>query len=278
MRGVGTWAAAAVALAAVVFSGMAIASVAAQEPGRLYITGVGSSIAAYDMVQVTVEIDTEERSTDADTASRVQSKQQSASQDFLAQLEQSAGVPPANVTTSGLSLNPITNWTDGQSVVVGYKASSTVIVDVSTEDPGLLPKIYELALSFQSFDEDVQVSVQNFNPYVSDELKDAMEQELFDSAMARATKRALMFAKGAGRSLGPVIRMSDSPLSEDSISDPPQPLYSNFDNNARAVFAAPEADMGAGDNGAGISLGKGQKLQKSVYLVYSLLDSNSAGN
>jgi len=160
MRGVGTWAAAAVALAAVVFSGMAIASVAAQEPGRLYITGVGSSIAAYDMVQVTVEIDTEERSTDADTASRVQSKQQSASQDFLAQLEQSAGVPPANVTTSGLSLNPITNWTDGQSVVVGYKASSTVIVDVSTEDPGLLPKIYELALSFQSFDEDVQVSVQ----------------------------------------------------------------------------------------------------------------------
>ncbi len=69
--------------------------------------------------------------------------------------------------------------------------------------------------------------------------------------------------------------MSDTPLEaigDDQFPSAPQARYSMGDN-ARAVFASPElADAG---DGAGISLGKGHKLQKTVYLVYRLLNSNA---
>jgi hypothetical protein len=114
------------------------------------------------------------------------------------------------------------------------------------------------------------VSVYGFDPFISDELKDYLEEELFEQAMAKASRKARMYASGAGRELGPVMVMSDTPIAANEGSS-----SSGDQNNVRSapmmqpLYGALESDSAAPETN-GFLVGQGEKRTKTIYLEYKL--------
>merc|ERR1712039_174752 len=243
-------------------------------PGSLLITAEGRTLAPYDMISLDVSIEVRvmndaERERDTSSASLAQTEHSQASEALLKTLNEELGFPIENVTTGSMNLSPITNWTDGVSKVIGYQSTSQSTLEVS-RDFDMAAIIEEVAGQSDTAENDdgvtVSVNLNSFRPYVSEEAKQMFEEKLFDGAMTRATRKAVMYAKGAQRQLGPVMRMSDEPLKGESDPSPPPPPYPQ----PRTVMVAPDLEMGKGA-APSIPLGRGQDLRTTIYLEYQLL-------
>ncbi|WZN64235.1 DUF541 domain-containing protein [Chloropicon roscoffensis] len=241
-------------------------------PGKLTLTGEGNLETEPDMVRISVDLEAQERKDSqaddeidlAAAASTATDLHLKASQGFLASLKE-LGIPDANITTTALTLSPITNWTNGQSETVGYEARSSLEIEMSAS--GKLEAAI-IKASQDNLAEGVTVNVGAFRPYVSEERMLQLEQDLFDKAMADVTRKAEMFARGAQRTLGPVMRMSDSPMENEA---PPVVLRPDNFAMQRAMFA--DAELGGAAPQApemDVPLGM-HKLSKQIYLEYSLL-------
>ena len=169
------------------------------EARKLTLTGEGNLETEPDMVRITVDLEAQERKDSHDeidlaaAASTATDLHLKASQGFLASLKE-LGIPDANITTTALTLSPITNWTNGQSETVGYEARSSLEIEMSAS--GKLEAAI-IKASQDNLAEGVTVNVGAFRPYVSDERMLQLEQDLFDKAMADVTRKAEMFARGA---------------------------------------------------------------------------------
>ena len=209
----------------------------------------------------------------------------------------------ANISTRSLRISPIQNWTDGQSTVIGYEVDQDLVLDVKTSDATLIPRIYQqvsafLNVSFEYFrlpssfillpfvspcmhraevysnfsgiyknlesEAGLKVQVSNLSPYVSDELKETFEEELFSSCFANAQRKAELMAKGARRELGLIQVVSDRPIDVENADEYPPP--SPFPETSLMYDAAPVSSR----MGSSLPLGKGQKLSKQIFLEYSL--------
>ena len=93
--------------------------------------------------------------------------------------------------------------------MLGYSATVSLNIDVSTEDKKLMPQIYALASRFEA--ETTEVNVHGTHPYVSDQRKKENFMKLFENTMEDAYFKAELYAKGCRRTLGPVMVMSDRP-------------------------------------------------------------------
>jgi len=249
----------------------AAAGDSATDPGKLFIKAEGDLLTQYDMAQVTLNIDVEDQSNSEQSASIAQSKHQETQQNLIAFIEGELGIPLENMTTTTMDISPIYNYSNGVNEVIGYEVSNNIQLFAATSNIGALPKLYEQVASYGgSTDESVVVSVYGFDPYISDELKEALEEELFEQAMAKANKKAKMYAKGAGRELGPVMVMSDTPIEAEGSSG---------DNNNDQVRSAPMMQplYGALESDAapsptnGFLLGQGEKLTQTIYVEYKLV-------
>ena len=229
------------------------------DEGELYITGEGQLMANYDMLQfeMTLEADVKNLS-NGNAATLAQSRASESSKALLKELEE-VGIPMDNITTSSISLAPINKYEDGMSNLIGYQASVNLLIQVGVETSNL-PSIYESIAEFQ--EEGLSVNVFAFKPFLSDEAMDAYEEALFNNTMQNAQKKAEMYAKGVNRELGDVKVMSDRPIGIDSNNEMPPPIPVTY---GRA--ATPEAVPDPGDT---IPLGRGEKLEKKIYLVYAL--------
>merc|ERR1711977_241017 len=238
----------ALVLAVLALVGPAAAAAAAVDgggdPGKLFIQAEGDLLTQYDMAEVTLNIDAEDRSNSPQSASIAQSKHQDTSQDLIAFIEGELGIPLENMTIT------------------------TAISNI-----GALPKLYEEVASYGGGGS-VVVSVYGFDPYISDELRDYLEEELFEQAMAKASRKARMYASGAGRELGPVMVMSDTPIAVNEGSS--SSSSSGDQNNARSapmmqpLYGALESDSAAPETN-GFLVGQGEKLTKTIYLENKLL-------
>lgn len=240
-------------------------------PGSLLITAEGRTLAPYDMVSLDVSIEVRvmnDAERDATSASLAQTEHSQASEALLKTLNEDLGFPIENVTTGSMNLSPITNWTDGVSSIIGYQSTSQSTLEVSREFD-MAAIIEEVARQSDTAENDdgvtVSVNLNSFRPYVSEEAKQMFEEKLFEDAMTRATRKAVMYAKGAQRQLGPIMRMSDEPLKGESDPLPPPSPYTQ----PRTVMAAPDLEMGKG--AATIPLGRGEDLRTTIYLEYQLL-------
>ena len=109
------------------------------------------------------------------------------------------GIPDANITTTALTLSPITNWTNGQSETVGYEARSSLEIEMSAS--GKLEAAI-IKASQDNLAEGVTVNVGAFRPYVSDERMLQLEQDC--STRPWPTSRARpRWSTRAQRTLGP---------------------------------------------------------------------------
>merc|ERR1711977_498447 len=241
------------------------------DPGKLFIQAEGDLLTQYDMAEVTLNIDVEDRSNSPQSASIAQSKHQDTSQGLIAFIEGELGIPLENMTTTTMDISPIYNYSDGVNEVIGYEVSNNIKITTAISNIGALPKLYEEVASYGGGGS-VVVSVYGFDPYISDELRDYLEEELFEQAMAKASRKARMYASGAGRELGPVMVMSDTPIAvnegsssgdQNNARSAPmmQPLYG--DSYSDSYSDAPET--------SGFLVGQGEKLTKTIYLEYKLL-------
>merc|ERR1711977_475306 len=241
------------------------------DPGKLFIQAEGDLLTQYDMAEVTLNIDVEDRSNSPQSASIAQSKHQDTSQGLIAFIEGELGIPLENMTTTTMDISPIYNYSDGVNEVIGYEVSNNIKIITAISNIGALPKLYEEVASYGGGGS-VVVSVYGFDPYISDELRDYLEEELFEQAMAKASRKARMYASGAGRELGPVMVMSDTPIAvnegsssgdQNNARSAPmmQPLYG--DSYSDSYSDAPET--------SGFLVGQGEKLTKTIYLEYKLL-------
>lgn len=85
---------------------------------------------------------------------------------------------------------------------------------------------------------------------------------------SKENRKAEMFARGAQRTLGPVMRMSDSPMENEA---PPVVLRPDNFAMQRAMFA--DAELGGAPQAPpemDVPLGM-HKLSKQIFLEYSLL-------
>merc|ERR1711977_84058 len=243
------------------------------DPGKLFIQAEGDLLTQYDMAEVTLNIDAEDRSNSPQSASIAQSKHQDTSQDLIAFIEGELGIPLENMTTTTMDISPIYNYSDGVNEVIGYEVSNSIKIITAISNIGALPKLYEEVASYGGGGS-VVVSVYGFDPYISDELRDYLEEELFEQAMAKASRKARMYASGAGRELGPVMVMSDTPIAVNEGSS--SSSSSGDQNNARSapmmqpLYGALESDSAAPETN-GFLVGQGEKLTKTIYLEYKLL-------
>jgi len=253
------------------------------DPGKLFIQAEGDLLTQYDMAEVTLNIDVEDRSNSPQSASIAQSKHQDTSQGLIAFIEGELGIPLENMTTTTMDISPIYNYSDGVNEVIGYEVSNNIKIVTAISNIGALPKLYEEVASFgggsgsgsaeaeaEVGGDSVVVSVYGFDPFISDELKDYLEEELFEQAMAKASRKARMYASGAGRELGPVMVMSDTPIAAKEGSS-----SSGDQNNVRSapmmqpLYGALESDSAAPETN-GFLVGQGEKLTKTIYLEYKL--------
>ena len=94
----------------------------------------------------------------------------------------------------GLRLNPIRECINEKQFVLGYSATVSLNIDVSTEDKKLMPQIYALASRFEA--ETTEVNVHGTHPYVSDQRKKENFMKLFENTMEDAYFKAELYAKG----------------------------------------------------------------------------------
>ena len=241
-------------------------------PGVLHVQGEGSLVTEYDKVkvQITLTVHTE----GVNTASVAQTQGQDLTRDFIIACVDELRVPNDGIATKYVSVHPVRKWETGssnRSKVVGYTASSSIEVDVSTEDKTLVPKIYALASRFELMD-GAELSVGGLRPYVSDELRKMNFEDLFASAMEDAKWKARLYAEAAGRPLGPVLVMSDKPIQVQAIRPEMMPRAKAMAyGGEQMMMARGGAPGGHNDGPPEIQLGKGEKLKLYVHIQYQLL-------
>ena len=128
--------------------------------------GDGTLVVAFDMVKVQVSDNC--RSVGINTASLAQNQYHEIANAFMLALQDELGLSKdTNVKMDGLRLNPIRECINEKQFVLGYSATVSLNIDVSTEDKKLMPQIYALASRFEA--ETTEVNVHGTHPYVSDQ-------------------------------------------------------------------------------------------------------------
>jgi uncharacterized protein YggE len=112
-------------------------------------------------------------------------------------------VPAANLRTSGLAVTPEMDYTTGGTRLKGYLARNQV--EARVENFELLSKVMDAsvasgATSVTGLRFDVKARAQH-------------EREALRNAVQDATERAQAIAAGAGRSLGPIVRIQEQRMS-----------------------------------------------------------------
>merc|ERR1712087_184365 len=249
-----------------------MASETTAPPGTLYIQGEGSLLVSYDRVKIHVSIRC--RSVGINTATLAQTQNQETTSAFMTALEDELGITKKDLKTEHFNLNPIREYKQengkSKSYVVGYSASVTLVVDVSTEDKSLVPQIYALASRFEA--DQTEVNVNNARAYVSESLKKSSFVELFEDTMRDAYFKAELYAKGAKRTLGPIMVMSDKPISIQSINPPrPEPMARGAKMMMARAGGPADAEEAYSAAPMEMTFGEGQRLTKHIHLQFHLL-------
>jgi uncharacterized protein YggE len=112
-------------------------------------------------------------------------------------------VPPPNLRTSGLAVTPEIDYTTGGSRLKGYLARNQV--EARVDNLELLSKVMDASIAsgattITGLRFDVKARAQH-------------EREALRSAVQDATERAQAIAAGAGRTLGPIVRIQEQRMS-----------------------------------------------------------------
>lgn len=197
----------------------------AGEPRTVVVSGEGSVRAAPDVAMLTAGVVSQ-----ATTASEALAGNSTATAAVIGRFK-TDGVAPADIQTSGFSLQPVTVYPKPESAdqsprITGYTVSNTVTVKV--RDLGRLGTLLDKVIGAGAN----SVSGIEFQVSRQSELLDKARQE----AVADARRKAELYAVAAGAKLGSVLT-----LSEQGGYTPPRPMY------RMEASAAPAAPIESGE-------------------------------
>lgn len=176
--------------------------------GRIEVRGEGRVVARPDMAEVQAGV-----SAIGETAGAAIGEMRAGLDPLIAALRE-AGIDAADLQTSRLSLRPLYGQPDGPRSgppkIEGYEAVSQLTLRV--RDLERLGELLEIALSAGAN------AIDGLNLTISD--ASALRDEARRLAVEDAINAAQVLADAAGRSLGPLIS-----LSEDSGGNGPQPMF-----------------------------------------------------
>ena len=188
---------------AVVLSSLGAAPALAQsqspEPPTPAIVATGEAILKRAPDRAWLTIATETRDDDASDARR-------RSAEVMSQVQESirdAGIAADAIRTVGFSLMPEINYDDGRGEIRGYVVRNRI--EVQVDDLDRLGDVIDAART----GDNTGLSIVGPRFGLRDEL--AAESEALRMAVEAARERAEAMAAGAGRSLGPVIRIEEMP-------------------------------------------------------------------
>lgn len=194
---------------------------------RLSVTGAGEARVAPDLATVRLGVTT--RADSAAEAMRQNSEQQRAVIEALT----GAGIPEAQIQTSGLNLNPVIDFSqEREPTVTGYEAGNMVTVRVTAID-----RLGEV------LDAIVGAGANQINGIEFSRLDGAdAEDEARRAAVADARHKAGVLAEAAGLRLGRVLAMRDGAVVEE-----PRPMMRQaaMDSAAFVPVQAGQVEMGA---------------------------------
>lgn len=168
------------------------------EAGKLFLSAAGEVAAAPDMARVTAGVVAE-----ADTASDAMADQRERMNAVMEELR-SAGVPEADIQTTGIDLSPVYASYDRQQQqgprITGYRASNRVTVIAR-----------DLALVGPTLDALVEAGANTIDGVTFDvEESDALLDMARRDAIAKLRARADLYAEAAGINVGRILEMSEA--------------------------------------------------------------------
>lgn len=182
----------------------------------LIVTGEGQATAEPDEAQITVGVSVQE-ATANEAMARNAERQQAVIDELLA-----AGIEERDIQTSGLNLSPVQDYSqDGKPpVVTGYAVQNMVTVRVRdlSQLGAVLDRLVESGAN--------QIHGIGFARGDMSEAENAARTDAIDVARERAE----VMARAAGGTLGPLMSLSDSP-----VSSGPQPMMMGMAREARAA-------------------------------------------
>ena len=172
-----------------------------------------------------VDVVTESRAKTPRDAQKLNAAAMTAVQEKLA----SAGIGAAALRTRGLDLRPEYDFVNGKQSLREYVAVNTL--EVRIEPLERVGEIIDLAVNAGATRVD--------NLRVDVKRRDELEREALKHAVEDARRRAEAMAAGAGRTLGPVVRM------EAAVPDAPEPRP--FRMAMAAAAPPPQTPVSAGE-------------------------------
>ncbi|MDX3382130.1 SIMPL domain-containing protein [Streptomyces niveiscabiei] len=215
-----------------------VAERAAPAPTTVTVTGDGSASADPDLAVLGVGVEAT-----AKTAKAAMAAQNKAA-DALLKAVRGQGVADKDIHTDGISLSPVYDYTDGTSVLTGYRAAQSFTVKVrAINRTGAVLQAVTDATGDAGRVNSVVFDLANREP-----LQRAARKAAFTDARAKAEQYAAL----SGRRLGRLVTLSEGST---GYATPAPPMA---------------ADMPAGGLGA-VPLAPGEiKATSSVTVVYEL--------
>jgi uncharacterized protein YggE len=205
---------------------MAIPAVAQEaQPPMINVTGTGTVEAAPDIATLSIGVTTQ-----GDTAAAALAANTAALDAVLARLT-AAGIAPADMQTSNLSLNP--NWTgydNNNPVISSYVASNVLTITIRKLDG--LGAVLDASVA------DGANTLNGLIFAVAD--PEPLLDEARKAAVADARARAELLAAAAGVKLGKIVS-----ITETTTGAPPMPMYKAELSAAPVPVVGGEVEMSA---------------------------------
>jgi uncharacterized protein len=216
----------ALTLAAALALPMAVPALAQEvAPPMINVTGTGVVDAAPDIATLSIGVTTQ-----GDTAAAALAANSAALEAVLARLS-AAGIAPADMQTSNLSLNP--NWTGYDTntpVISSYIASNMLTITIRQLD-GLGAVLDAAVADGANTLNGLTFAVADPNPLLNEARK---------AAVADARAKAELLATAAGVKLGKIVS-----IAETTAGVPPMPMYKSELSAAPVPVVGGEVEMSA---------------------------------
>ncbi|WP_067540957.1 SIMPL domain-containing protein [Nocardia crassostreae] len=201
--------------------------------GSITTFGSGSPSATPDVMRVTISVETRAESVGPAYAAAGQRT------DAVVKVLRADGVQPRDISTSGLSVRTETVWTDGnREQLVGYIATTSLTVTLRDigKSSGNGGPAEIIAHAVDAGGDDVRLG--GLTLTVSDE--ESLLTRARDAAWDHALAKAEQYAARAGRTVGPVLEITEN-TSGPSI---PTPRMKFAAENAYAAAAPIPVELG----------------------------------
>lgn len=215
------------------------------ETGTVTTFGSGAARATPDLMRVTISIESR-----AETVSAAYTRAGERSDAVVASLR-GDGVRSADIATSGLSVRTDTVWAENRERITGYIATTALTValrDVGSNGAATesgTPPATVIAHAVDAGGDDVRLGGLNLTVADEEALLERARDAAWDNALAKATR----YATRAGRTLGPVVE-----ITENTSMPTPVPRAYAVAAKSAGVGGVPEIPVELGESELSASL------------------------